>query len=64
MPIETQPNPSPVVVEANALNALRFYEENYSKLIFTGLGSNNKKIVLGSKPFKCRFCGGTPPAKT
>jgi hypothetical protein len=52
-----------IPVETEALKALQFYERNYTKLMFRGLGGN-KQIILGSKPFKCRFCGGEPPERT
>ena len=52
------------IVETGALTALQFYTTNYTQLTFTGLGPSRKKIVLGSKPFICRFCGGKPPTKT
>jgi hypothetical protein len=47
-----------IVAETNALAALKFYAHNYTNLRFAGLGAGNKHIVLGSKPFQCRFCGG------
>jgi len=50
--------------ETESLKALKFYAENYDTLMFTALGSGNKQIVLGSKPFKCRFCDGKPPHRT
>ncbi len=53
-----------IMVETEALKALQFYAHNYTPLTFTGLGLANKRIVLGSKPFECRFCGGKPPEKT
>lgn len=53
-----------IIVETEALKALQFYAHNYTNLIFAGLGSGNKRIVLGSKPFECRFCGGKPPGRT
>jgi hypothetical protein len=49
--------------ETEALKALLFYTQNYTNLMCRGLGGN-KQIVLGSKPFKCRFCGGEPPNRT
>jgi hypothetical protein len=49
--------------ETAALEALQFYASNYTNLMFRGLGGN-KQIILGSKPFKCRFCGGEPPKRT
>ncbi len=49
--------------ETAALKALQFYASNYTNLMFRGLGGN-KQIILGSKPFKCRFCGGEPPKRT
>jgi hypothetical protein len=54
----------PVVAETNALAALTFYAHNYTTLMFAGLGAANKQIILGHKPFECRFCGGTPPPHT
>lgn len=53
-----------IVVETEALKALQFYADNYTNLMFTGLGSANKRLVLGSKPYECRFCDGTPPKRT
>jgi hypothetical protein len=53
-----------LVAETGALAALTFYAHNYTNLMFSGLGAGNKKIVLGSKPFECRFCGGKPPQRT
>jgi hypothetical protein len=54
-----------IVAETKALAALTlFYAHNYTNLIFAGLGAGNKQIVLGSKPFECRFCGGKPPQRT
>lgn len=53
-----------IAVETEALKALQFYMNNYSTLVFAGLGSGNKPIVLGTEPFQCRFCGGKPPVKT
>jgi hypothetical protein len=52
-----------IVVETEALKALEFYAHNYTTLMFPGLGGN-KTIVLGSKTFECRFCGGKPPERT
>jgi hypothetical protein len=51
-------------VETEALKALRFYAEHYDTLFFRGVGGANKQIVLGAKPYKCRFCGGERPART
>jgi hypothetical protein len=51
-------------VEANALAALEFYATNYTQLMFMGLGAGGERIVLGSKPFVCRFCDGKPPERT
>ena len=53
-----------IVAETHALAALTFYAHNYTTLTFAGLGAQNKQIVLGSKPFQCRFCGGKPPQRT
>jgi hypothetical protein len=53
-----------IMVETEALKALEFYANNYTTLVFAGLGSGSEKIVLGSKPSKCRFCGGEPPKST
>lgn len=53
-----------IVVEPEALKALEFYAHNYTTLMFAGLGLGNKVIVLGRKPFECRFCGGKRPEKT
>lgn len=53
-----------IVVETEALKALQFYADNYTNLMFTGLGSANKRLVLGSKPYECRFSDGTPPKRT
>ena len=61
---ETTIPPSGIVVEPEALRALQFYEHNYRVLFSAALGSENKRIVLGAKPFECRFCGGKPPEKT
>jgi hypothetical protein len=52
-----------IPVETGALKALQFYAQNYTNLMFRGFGGN-KQIILGSKPFKCRFCGGKPPERT
>jgi hypothetical protein len=52
-----------IAVETEALKALEFYAHNYTTLMFAGLGGN-KNIVLGSRPFECRFCGGKPPERT
>ena len=51
-------------LENEALKSLQFYAQNYTPLMFAGLGSGNKTIVLGSEPFECRFCGGKPPKRT
>src|ERR1019366_6694789 len=53
-----------ILVETEALKALQFYDRNYTTLMFAGLGSENKQIVLGTEPFECRFCGGKPPERT
>lgn len=54
-----------ILVETEALKNLQFYADNYTPLTFAGLGSSgNKRIVLGSKPFECRFCDGKPPERT
>lgn len=53
-----------VSVEAEALKAFEFYAENYEQLSFTRLGTANKQITLGAKPFKCRFCDGQEPERT
>jgi hypothetical protein len=53
-----------IVVDTEALKALQFYADNYTNLMFTGLGSGNKRVALGSKPYECRFCGGRPPKWT
>jgi len=53
-----------IVVETEALKALEFYAHNYTTLMFAGLGLGNKNVVLGSKPFECRFCGGKRPEQT
>jgi hypothetical protein len=63
MPDQSTPL-SGIAVETEAFNALQFYSHNYTTLVFAGLGSENKRIVLGRKPFECRFCGGKPPEKT
>jgi hypothetical protein len=49
--------------ETSALKALQFYASNYTNLMFRGLGGN-KRTILGSKPFKCRYCRGEPPERT
>src|SRR6202040_296678 len=49
--------------EPVALKALQFYASNYTNLMFRGLGGN-KQIILGGKPFKCRYCRGEPPERT
>jgi hypothetical protein len=51
------------VVNPAADDALEFYEQHYTPLEFRDL-AGNKQVVLGSKPFKCRFCGGEPPTHT
>src|ERR1700736_389326 len=51
----------PVVTEA--LNALQFYEHNYTTLMFRQL-TGSRPIILGAKPFRCRFCSGQPPERT
>ncbi len=53
-----------VPAEVEALKALRFYRENYTQTLFEGLGPRKKKLVLGTKPSKCRFCDGEPPTRT
>jgi hypothetical protein len=53
-----------IPVETEALKRLRFYADNYDQLFFRGLGGTNKQIVLGTKPYRCRFCDGTPPKCT
>jgi hypothetical protein len=53
-----------IPVETEALKALRFYTDHYDQLFFRGLGGTNKQMVLGTKPYKCRFCGGERPART
>jgi len=50
-------------IETEALKALQFYAHNYTNLMFRQLGGS-KQIILGSKPFKCRFCDGEPPERT
>jgi len=50
--------------DTEALKALRFYTDHYDQLLFRGLGGTNKQIVLGTKPYNCRFCGGERPART
>jgi hypothetical protein len=64
--MKTKPPPlaKPIVAETKALAALQFYVHNYTTLMFAGLGAENNQIVLGNKPFKCRFCGGEPPERT
>lgn len=52
-----------IPVATEALNALQFYADNYTTLMFQQL-EGNKPIILGSRPFKCRFCGGQPPERT
>jgi hypothetical protein len=64
MPDETTISPSGIAVEPEALKALQFYDRNYSVLFSAALGAGNKRIVLGTKPFQCRFCGGKEPEKT
>jgi hypothetical protein len=54
----------PVMVENQALTALRFYHENYDQLFLRSVSPGNNALVLGEKPFKCRFCDGEPPART
>jgi hypothetical protein len=61
---ESSARPEGVAVDSNALKALQFYLDNYSIVDFKSLGAENKKIILGAKPFKCRFCHGEPPQKT
>lgn len=64
-PTDDQPPPTKgIPIETGALNALRFYQMNYDTPVFTGLGAGKKKIVLGAKPFECRFCAGKPPRRT
>src|SRR5208282_1638573 len=53
-----------ILVEAEAIERLRFYADNYDQLFFKPLGGSNKQIILGTKPYQCRFCGGTPPKCT
>lgn len=53
-----------IFVDSEALKALEFYAHNYTALTFTVLGAGGKRIVLGTKPFMCRFCGGKPPERT
>jgi hypothetical protein len=52
-----------IPMETEALKVLQFYAHNYTNLIFRGIGGN-KQIILGRKPFRCRFCGGGPPERT
>lgn len=52
-----------IEVESEALKALLFYEQNYTLLMFRSL-AGNKQIILGRKPFKCRYCDGEPPKRT
>jgi hypothetical protein len=59
----TQPR-EPLIVETEALKALRFYTDRYETLFFRGVGGANKQIMLGTKPNKCRFCDGERPART
>jgi hypothetical protein len=54
----------PGMVENQALTALRFYHENYDQLFLRSVSPGNNALVLGEKPFKCRFCDGEPPART
>jgi hypothetical protein len=61
---ETTIPPGGIAVEPEALKALQFYDHNYSVLFSAALGAGSKRIVLGTKPFQCRFCGGTEPQKT
>jgi len=58
------PPPQGHAVETEALKSLKFYADNYTPLMFRSLGAGNEKIVLGSEPFECRFCGGKPPEST
>jgi hypothetical protein len=66
--VETTAHPTTpeggVAVETEALKALEFYTENYEQQIFPGLGMPNRQIVLGTKPFVCRYCDGKPPERT
>jgi hypothetical protein len=59
---DTTVPPGAVAVELQVLKAFQFYERNYTPLVLAALGSENKRIVLGTKP--CRFCGGKEPVKT
>jgi hypothetical protein len=51
-----------IPVATAALDALQFYAHNYTTLTFRQL-EGSKPIILGSKPFRCRFCGGQPPER-
>ena len=63
-PVEPTVPSQGILVETEALKALLFYLHNYTQLTFAGLGSGNQTVILGSKPFACRFCGGKPPEST
>lgn len=52
------------VLDTEALMEFKFYDDNYTELLTLGLGGQNKKIVLGTKPYQCRFCGCKPPERT
>jgi hypothetical protein len=47
-----------------AMQDLAFYGANYELLFQQAVGPRQKTIILGRKPYKCRFCGGDEPHRT
>jgi hypothetical protein len=54
-------SPREILAATVALSHLRFYQQHYTVVAFHGLGGG-KRITLGKKPFKCRFCDKESPA--
>jgi hypothetical protein len=49
------------MIEFDPLSALDFYQKSYDLIHSKILSPDTPLLPLGSKPFKCRFCGGTKP---
>jgi hypothetical protein len=64
MTATVQPSRDGIQVSTEAIGRIKFYDAHYETLYFTALGEAQKPLVLGSKPFVCRFCDGTEPAKS
>lgn len=54
------------LISKEAQNWAEFYQQNYDQLIFQTLSleSNARPMILGSKPQRCKFCGGGKPERT